>query len=97
MKDQLGEQVAAKQNSVFVPFLLGGLVGAAIGLLLAPKSGSETRKQIKDLAEDTKDKIASTIDRGKLAYDDTKVAISSAVEAGKQAYAQERDKVLTGH
>lgn len=39
-------------GSVFGAFLLGGLVGAVLGLLFAPRSGKETREMIADRAED---------------------------------------------
>lgn len=39
-------------GSVFGAFLLGGLVGAVIGLLFAPRSGKETRDLIVDKAGD---------------------------------------------
>lgn len=84
-------------NSALVPFLLGGVVGAIIGLLLAPKSGSETRKQIKELATDATDRISSTVGKSMDLYDNAKIAVSSAVEAGKQAYLQEREKYQTLH
>ena len=35
-------------------FLGGAAVGATIALLLAPKTGEETRKQLSDLAEQAK-------------------------------------------
>ncbi len=94
MKEELGKDKPSGKKSVLVPFLIGGLVGAAVGILLAPRSGRETREQIKDFASDTKSKVTSTIDKGKIMYDDAKIALSSAVDAGKQAYAQERDKVV---
>lgn len=78
-----------------VPFLLGGLVGAAIGLLLAPKAGNEMRRQIKDMALDTREKVTETLGKGLDIYDDAKIALTSAVEAGKQAYVQEREKFQT--
>lgn len=86
------EESAKNGNSVLVPFLLGGMVGAAVGLLLAPKSGSEMRRQIREFALDTKDKFSSSLGKGLDLYDDAKVAITSAVEAGKQAYTHEREK-----
>ncbi len=91
------EEMAVKERSILVPFLVGGLVGATLGILLAPKPGREMRKQIKDFAVDTKEKLGSTIDKGKEFYGEAKAAFSSAVEAGKQAYIQEREKVLTAH
>ena len=38
------EELERKESSVFVPFVLGGLVGAGIALLLAPKSGREVQE-----------------------------------------------------
>lgn len=39
-------------GSVFGAFLLGGLVGAVLGLLFAPRSGKETREMIAERAEE---------------------------------------------
>jgi len=39
-------------GSVLGAFLLGGLIGAILGLLFAPRSGKETREMIADKAED---------------------------------------------
>lgn len=37
----------AKLKSGMATFLTGGLIGATLGILLAPKKGSETREEIK--------------------------------------------------
>jgi len=95
MKEEMVTPI--KRNSIVVPLLVGGIVGAAIGFLLAPKPGREIRKQIKDLAVDTKEKLSSAIDRSRGFYDDAKVVVSNAVDAGKQAYTQEREKFHTAH
>lgn len=89
------QEAAASHNSSVIPFLIGGVVGAAIGILFAPRSGSETRKQLKDLASGARNKVSSTIVKGMDIYDDARLAVSSAVEAGKQAYIQEREKIQT--
>ncbi len=93
----MNEKLETSRNSVLVPFLLGGIVGAVVGLLLAPKPGSEMRKQIKDFAADTREKLSSTMGKGMDIYGDAKIAVTSAVEAGKQAYVQEREKFQTAH
>jgi len=90
-------------GSIFLSFILGGIVGAGLALLLAPESGSVTRKRIIDFAEDVKDKakdyteemrgkVTSTIDKGKELYEEKKSIIATAFEAGKEAYEKEKEK-----
>ncbi len=82
-----------KDSSMLVPFIVGGLVGAGVAFLLAPKSGKELRKDIRNLATDTRKMITSTIDKGKDLYEGSKSAVKTAIDAGKTAYIEERDKV----
>ncbi len=79
-------------RSILVPFVIGGLVGAGVALLLAPKAGKELRKDIKDIALDTRGKIATTVEKGKELYVDSTAAVKNAFEAGKMAYIQEMEK-----
>jgi len=46
---------------ILLAFLLGGVVGAGLALLLAPLSGAETRKRIRDVAEEVKEKAEGAI------------------------------------
>ncbi len=90
-------------GSVLLSFLLGGMVGAGLALLLAPQSGPETRKKILDIADDVKEKageyvaqakekVTSTVEKGKSFVDEKKSLISAAFEAGKEAYEKEVQK-----
>ena len=49
-----------KSKTGFYAFLWGGLVGAIIGLLYAPKSGEETRRLIKDESEEMMNKAVTS-------------------------------------
>ncbi|GAB6182444.1 YtxH domain-containing protein [Thermodesulfovibrio hydrogeniphilus] len=90
-------------KSVFVSFLLGGIVGAGLALLLAPQAGKETRAKIRETAEEVKEKaetyikeakekISSTLDKAKETLDEKKTALTKALEAGKEAYEKEVSK-----
>ena len=50
-----------KNKSGFFAFLLGGMIGATIGLLYAPQSGEETRKILIDEGQDMVDKAKTSI------------------------------------
>jgi len=90
MKEELGVK---KVRTMLVPFLAGGLVGAGVALLLAPKSGSELRKDIRDIAVNTGDKITTTVEKGKKLYVESTAAVMNAIEAGKTAYTETREKI----
>ena len=95
MKEELEKiNVGKSERSVVVPFLVGGLVGAGIALLLAPKSGREIRADIKDLALKTKENVANTIQKGREIYQEGTTALSNAIEAGKNAYVEEKERHL---
>ena len=61
-------------------FILGALVGAGLGVLFAPKSGSETRKELMDKMKDLLKK-AKEID-----IDEVKDKISLKVEEINDKY-----------
>jgi gas vesicle protein len=84
-------------------FMVGAAIGAATALLLAPRSGAETRKLIAARARESADVVANRsktvadmastyLDRGKEALQHQKDQLSAAFEAGKQAYMEEKDK-----
>lgn len=52
-----------KGSSVFFAFLGGAIVGGALGILFAPKSGKETRDQIKYFVDDEVDQVKDFVDK----------------------------------
>lgn len=98
------EECGYGTGSVFLSFLLGGIVGAGFALLLAPQSGDETRKKIRQLTDDVKGKtmdyveevkgkVTTGIDKGKDYYEEKKSVVASAIEAGKEAYDKEKERL----
>ena len=90
-------------GSIILSFFIGGIVGAGVALLVAPKSGPEARKQIKEFAEGAKEKAetyiekvkekaSEVVDKGKGFIEKEKSIIKSAVDAGREAFEREKQK-----
>jgi gas vesicle protein len=58
--------------SVIGGLIVGGLIGASVMLLAAPKSGVETRQQIRSKSLELKDKAISS-------YNDSRIKVNEAV------------------
>jgi gas vesicle protein len=86
------DELTRNKSSMLISFLVGGVVGAGVALLLAPKAGKEVRDDIKRFASDTQDRVTHAIDEGKELYNEGKSVISNAIEAGKTAYVNEKEK-----
>jgi gas vesicle protein len=78
-------------------FFLGLGIGVAAGILLAPKSGQETRDYIRSKTDEgreylrrrgdeLKETAGDLVDRGRTMVARQKDQLTAAVEAGKQAY-----------
>jgi gas vesicle protein len=92
-----------EDDNKFSYFFLGLGLGVAVGLLFAPKAGSETRDLLLTKADEGKeflkrrsnelrDTAADALEKGRTAVTRQKDHLSAAMEAGKQAY---RDAVST--
>ena len=83
--------------------LVGGAIGAVLGILYAPKSGKETREDIcrktDDLLAKAKDeyelaakKVSELAEKGKETVQDSRSRLKRAVDAGVEAYREEQEK-----
>jgi gas vesicle protein len=99
----MSEENGICAGTVLVSFVAGAAIGAGLALLYAPKSGSEMRETIADLAEDAvdrikeytkeaQDKIKSAIDEGKETIIEKKSILTSAIEAGREAINKEKER-----
>jgi gas vesicle protein len=95
------EATGSGEKALF--FVLGAFVGATTALLLAPRTGEETRRLIASKARDSADYVSnrtrtvadktnSYLDKGKEVLQQQRDQLSAALEAGKQAYREEKDK-----
>jgi gas vesicle protein len=87
------KSITNHKRPVVVSILASGIIGAGIGLLLAPKAGKETRADLKKLATDTRVTVASAIDKSKDLLVEGKSALTGAVEAGKKVYTEVKEKI----
>ena len=88
-------------------FFLGAVAGAAVALLMAPKSGRETREIIaerggdffrkaQDAADDAPARAGDLFDRGREYFDEQSQRLASAFQAGRAAMREEMERGSTG-
>ena len=85
--------------SVVTGLLVGGLIGAGVALLMAPRSGEETRAEIREKAMEyrdrTKDVVNETVSQAKSKAGELKEGVLEKAEdlkrRGKQTAAQQLD------
>jgi len=93
-------------QAVALAFLSGAIAGAVAGILLAPKSGEETRRELKGYARKTEEEVIEkakeiraaldeTIERGKHYMAEKKADVEAAVKAGREAMKEKMDKCCT--
>jgi len=89
--------MADNNGSSFLWFLTGLGVGAALGVLYAPKSGAEIRESLRGSAEGGRDFVSERaqrarqqantwVDRGREVMNQQKEQFKTAYDAGRQAY-----------
>jgi gas vesicle protein len=81
-------------------FFLGGMIGAAVALLMAPKSGRETRellaersnevaKRAQAIANDAQGRAGEWFDKSRELFEEQTQRLMTAFEAGKDAMREE--------
>jgi len=73
-------------GAVLAAFVLGAVAGAAVALLWAPASGEETRRLLKEKAEEAREKANEAARQGREYLDRQRDTLSTAFERGKEAY-----------
>ncbi len=89
--------------AIVLAFLGGAMAGVVAGLLLAPKSGEETRLALKGYARRTEEEVLEkakearaaldeTIERGKHFIAAKTADVEAAVKAGRETMTEKMDK-----
>ena len=89
--------------AVALAFLGGAVAGVVAGLLLAPKSGEETRRTLKGYARKAEEEVLEkakeartaldeTIERGKHFIAEKAAGAEAAVKAGREAMKEKMDR-----
>jgi len=99
--------MSERDGSGILWFLAGLGIGAAVGILYAPKSGDEVRQRIRQVAGEVPDSVrerarqareqaGSWAEKGRDYLNQQKEQIRSAYEAGRQAYREATSEQVEG-
>jgi gas vesicle protein len=73
-------------SKVLWGFLAGAAIGGALGILLAPDKGSETRKKIMEKGNDLSDAVKDKFNDVKDRFNDVKEKFNDVVDEVKENY-----------
>lgn len=83
-------------SSAVLAFLLGGVLGAAAALLLAPASGQKTRRKVREWLDEIEEKgkdfweeKEGILQEGKEVLEEKVEKLKRAAEAGRKAFNKE--------
>jgi len=95
------EEATCSAQAVAFAFLGGAIAGVAAALLFAPKSGLETRRDVKGYARRAEEEVLErakearaaldeTIERGKQFIAEKAAVVDAAVKAGREAMKEKK-------
>lgn len=101
----MNHEVASSHHgsAMALPFLFGAVAGAAAVLILAPKARRESAERIRGASRElkeraaatlgtAKEKVLSSVTRGREILDEKRAALETAVAAGREAYSEARSR-----
>lgn len=88
----------ASMGDKFVYFLVGGFVGAAVGLLFAPKSGTDTRRLLEERYREETERLTQKAREGRERVSQrTREAanvVTDRIEKGKDVFIRQKEQFL---
>jgi gas vesicle protein len=85
--------MSERNGDLLKGLVIGGLIGAALGVLYAPKSGKETRE---DIARKTEELLNKAKEEYEKAVEKSKAAYEAAVSRFKELELAAKEKVAEG-
>jgi gas vesicle protein len=79
-------------GAFLIGFFAGAALGATLGLMLAPKPGSEFRKQLSDTTERWRQRAGETYEHASETVNDLMSKGREAAERGRQAFQSAREE-----
>ncbi len=97
------QETKGSAQAVALAFIGGAVAGVVAGLLLAPQSGEETRRDLKryarraeeevlEKAKEARAALDETIERGKHFIAEKAADVEAAVKAGRETVKEKMDK-----
>ena len=87
----------AEQSSGLSYFIVGVGVGVAVGMLLAPRSGEETRQLLREKADESKDFLRAKADESKEYVrrrgSELRESATDLVDRSKEALARQKEQL----
>ncbi len=86
----------ASTGDKFIYFLVGGFVGASIALLLAPKTGEETREFLENRYREGADRLSGKVQEGKERVSEKSLAmagqVTDRIDQGKDIIQRQKEQ-----
>jgi gas vesicle protein len=81
-------------------FLIGGLIGAAVALLYAPRAGEQTRQELRESGRMVKDRAMRTIDEAQARMEsfteESKRRLGKLRDIGQETLDEQKRSLRTG-
>lgn len=82
-------------GSALTGFVMGAILGAGLALLMAPATGTDTRRRLRQTAMKLKNAAGSKIDQAQTTLGEIRDDAKSALDAGREAYSRNRQQRAT--
>ncbi len=95
----MAKQSNSSGSDFMAGLFVGGLIGAVVGFLFAPRSGEETRSRLGERGIELRDELqkrAGDLQEKLPSFvEEQRSRVEEAIEKGKEAAARKRQEILT--